>query len=178
MTSAPAMTTPTPKIKTGPVSTHLIEVRLKADFADAEGAGALALLQGLGLTAAKEVRLRRVYELKGCLNQGHIQQISRELLCDPVTQEFKVLGPAGTILNGMNHWRVEVWLKASVTDPVGDTVRKAIADMGLPQPESVRVGLAYHVNGKCAKPALERAVARSLANPVIHRFTVSEAPLS
>lgn len=174
-----AMPTPTtPKIKTGPISTHLVEVRLRPDFADAEAASALSLLQGLGLNTAKELRVRRIYELRGTLNQGHIQQIARELLCDPVTQEFKLLTPTGTILNGMNHWRVEVWLKTSVTDPVGDTVRKAIADMGLPMPESVRVGTAYHIAGKCPRAALEKAVARSLANPVIHRFTVAEAPLS
>lgn len=173
MTTAPAPQKP----KSGPSSTHLIEVRLKSDFADGEGAAALSLLQGLGLSAAKDVRVRRVYELRGALNQGHIQQIARELLCDPVTQEFRVLAPAGTVLNGMNHWRVEVWLKETVADPVGDTVRKAIADMGLPTPESARVGLAYHVTGKCARAALEKAVTRSLANPVIHRFTVNEAPL-
>lgn len=173
--TAPA--TPTPKIKTGPISTHSIEVRLKPDFADAEGAAALGLLTGLGMNAAKDVRVRRIYELRGQLNQGHINQIARELLCDPVTQEFKVLAPAGVVLNGMNHWRVEVWLKPGVTDPVGDTVRKTIADMGIPMPESVRVGMAYHITGKCPKAALEKAVSRSLANPVIHRFTVTEAPL-
>lgn len=167
-----------PKPRLAPVATHVVEVRLKADFADAEGAAALALLNGAGVTAAKDVRLRRVYELRGPLTGTHAQQIARELLCDPVTHEFRFVSGSQTVLNGMSHWRIEVWLKGSVDDPVGDTVRRAVAEMGLPEPHSVRVGLAYHVAGKCGRNQLEKAVARTLANPVIHRFSVAEAPLS
>ena len=166
------------KPRLAPVHSFLIEVRLKSDFADAEGAAALSLLQGAGLTAIKDARVRRLYELQGPLNSGHIQQIARELLCDPVTQEFRLLSGPPTALNGMNHWRVEVWLKPTVSDPVGDTVRRAVSDMGLPEPISARAGLAYHLSGKCTRAQLEKAAARALANPVIHRFTVSEAPLS
>ncbi len=171
--------TPAPKGgRLAPVNTYLVEVRLKAEFADAEGAAALALLQGAGLPAAKEARVRRLYELRGPLNSGHAQQIARELLCDPVTHEFRLLTGPQTALNGMNHWRVEVWLKPGVTDPVGDTVRRAVAEMGLPEPASVRVGLAYHVAVKCGRAQVEKAAARALANPVIHRVSVTEAPLS
>ncbi len=155
-------------------STYSVEVRLKPDFTDAEGAAALALLSGAGLAAAKEVRASRLYQLRGSVNLGHVQQAARDLLCDPVTQEFRVLSSASAVLNGMSHWRVEVWLKPSVSDPVGDSVKDAMSDLGLPAPDSVRVGTAYLIGAKCGRTQLEKAVARALANPVIHRFTVSE----
>ena len=113
-------------------------------------------------------------DIRGSVNSGHVQQAARDLLCDPVTQEFRMVAPSEPVLNGMSHWRVEVWLKASVTDAVGDTVRSAIAEMGLPQPDTVRVGTVYHIAGKCGRNQLEKVVARGLANPVVHRFTVTE----
>ena len=154
---------------------HLVEVHLRPEFPDAEGASALALLQGLGLTAAREVRVSRLYRLQGPLNASQAQQAARELLCDPVTEDYRLASPGTAVSNGMTHWRVEVWLKDSVTDPVGETVAAALAEMGLAKPSSVRVGTAYRIAGRCHRAQLERAVTRSLANPVIHAFTVAEA---
>lgn len=154
-----------------------IEVRLKSDYTDSEGLAALSLLNAQGVNTAREVRTSRIYEIRGALNSGQAQQAAKELLCDCVTQEFRLLTPGPAALNGMNHWRVEVWLKESVTDPVGETVREAIAELGLPLPESVRVASAYHIKGKCGRNQLEKAVLRCLANPVIHRFALSEASL-
>ena len=155
-------------------SAYTVEVKLRPDFVDAEGQSALALLQGLGLNTARDCRTSKLYELRGGLNSAHAQQIARDLLCDPVTQEFRLGAGQEAASNGMTHWRVEVWLKSSVTDPVGDTVRSAIGEMGLPTPETVRVGTAYFIAGKCGRAQLEKAVARGLANAVIHRVTVSE----
>ena len=158
-------------------ATYQVEVKLRSDFPDAEGAAALSLLRSLGVNTAHEVRSSRLYEIRGTVTSAQVQQAARELLSDPVTQEFKIVGAATPVLNGMNHWRIEVWLKPSVTDPVGDTVGHALTEMGIPGPATVRVGTAYHVTGKCGRNQLEKAVARSLANAVIHRFTVTEAPL-
>lgn len=157
-------------------SVFRIEVRLRPDFADSAGAEALARLQELGIAAAKEVRVSRLYELRGPYTVAQTQQACKELLCDSVTEEFKLLA-AGPTLNGMNHWRIEVWLKPSVTDPVGETVRDALKEMGLPEADSVRSGVAYRISGKCHRAHLEKAAAKSLANPIIHRVSVSEATL-
>jgi phosphoribosylformylglycinamidine (FGAM) synthase PurS component len=162
-------------IRVAPSQTHLIEIRLRPEHADAEGAAALALLQAQGLPALREARVSRVYEIKGPLSATQALQAAKDLLCDAVTQEHRVLAPVPAPMNGMNFWRVEVWPKDGVSDPVGETVRDAVADMSLPRPESVRCALAYRLVGRCNKPALEKAVARTLANPLIHRAVVSEA---
>jgi phosphoribosylformylglycinamidine (FGAM) synthase PurS component len=158
-----------------PNHSYQVEVRLKAEFTDADGLSALCLLQGLGLNTARELRTSHLYEIRGPLTAAQVQQVARELLCDAVTQEFKLLAPAAPMSNGMNHWRVEVWLKPSVTDPVGETVRSALLEMGYPSPETVRAGTAYHIVGKCPKGQLEKIVPRCLANPVIHRFSITES---
>ncbi|MBI5630663.1 MAG: phosphoribosylformylglycinamidine synthase subunit PurS [Elusimicrobia bacterium] len=154
---------------------YLAEVRLKSDYSDSEGQAALSLLHSLGVNTAHEVRTSQIYKIKGPFSLSHIQQAARELLADSVTQEFRMLAPSAPGSNGASLWRVEVWLKDSVTDPVGETVRQTLAEMGLAEPESVRVGTAYYITGKCGRHQLEKAVPRCLANPVVHRFSVSEA---
>ena len=158
-----------------PLQTHLIEVRLRPEFLDAEGQAALALLQGQGLTSLKDCRVSRVYEIKGPISANQALQAAKDLLCDPVTQEFRALQPAAPAMNGMNFWRVEVWPKPTVTDPAGDTVRAAIADLGLPKPESVRCATVYQITNHSHRVLIKKAVTKSLGNPLIHRFVVSEA---
>lgn len=155
-------------------TTYLVEVRLRDDFVDAAGAATLAQLQHAGFPCARSVRISSLFEVCGPLTQAHIQQAAKDLLCDGVTQEFKLLSHA-PVLNGMNHWRVEVWLKPTVTDPVGESVRRAIAELGLPEPDGVRCGTAYRIVGKSSKNVLDRVARRVLANPVVHAFTVTEA---
>lgn len=163
--------------KAAPSNSYQVEVRLRPEFADAGGEAARALLNSLGLATARQVRTSQVFQIRGPYNSGQIQQAARELLSDGVTQEYRVLSPAPPSTNGMNHWRVEVWLKESVSDPAGETVRSALIELGLPAPESVRVAQAFHITGHCHKSQLEKIIPRGLANPVIHRFTVSETSL-
>ena len=80
--------------RTQPSHTHLVEVCLRPEFADAEGAGALALLHGQGLSAIKEARAGRLYEIKGPLTANQVLQAAKDLLCDGVTQEHRVVSPS------------------------------------------------------------------------------------
>jgi phosphoribosylformylglycinamidine (FGAM) synthase PurS component len=162
-------------VRLQPSSTHLIEIRLRPEHSDAEGAAALALLQAQGLSALKESRVSRLFEIKGPISANQVLQATKDLLCDAVTQEFRVVAPTPAPMNGMNFWRVEVWLKPTVTDPVGETVRDAIAEMSLPRPDAVRCAMVYRLSGRTTKAQLEKAVSKSLANPLIHRTIVTEA---
>ena len=162
-------------VRIQPTNTHMIEVRLRPEHTDAEGTAALLLLQGQGLSALKECRVSRLFEIKGPLSANQVLQATKDLLCDAVTQEFRVIAPTPAPMNGMNFWRVEVWLKPTVTDPVGETVREAIADMSLPRPDAVRCAMVYRLSGRTTKAQLEKAVSKSLANPLIQRAIVTEA---
>ena len=162
-------------VKLQPANVHLIEVKLKNEFNDAEGAAAMALLREQGLSNLKEVRMGRIYEITGSLSASQAHQAGKELLCDAVTQEFRLIPASSAPMNGMNFWRVEVWLKPGVCDPVGATVIEAIAERGLPRPTVARCALLYLLNGRALKAQIERAAAKSLANPLIHRVIVTEA---
>ncbi|MDE2293587.1 MAG: phosphoribosylformylglycinamidine synthase subunit PurS [Elusimicrobia bacterium] len=148
----------------------LIEVGTKAGMPDAAGDALTAQLPLAGVSGVRETRVLSLYELRGKLTASQVSQVARDLLADPVTQEYRVERSAPPLPLGP-HWRLEVWLKASMTDPVGESVRKAVRDLGLPEPASVRTGTAYLLFGRLAKAQAERALERLLANPVVHRAT-------
>jgi len=169
MTAAAAQSLPAAK----PLGSYLVEVSLKPDFTDAEGLCAQWLLRCAGL-AAQAVRVGRLYELRGPLNLGHVHVAVRELLCDCVTQEFRICHSAGAAPHSGCLWRVEVWPRPTVTDMVAESVREALRELGMPE-VSVRCGLSYHIAGKCGRGQLDKAVPRSLANPSVHRFSLHGA---
>ena len=150
---------------------YLVEVTLKPEFPDAEGICALSLLHATGLPAARCVRLGRLYDLRGPLNLSHVHIAVRELLCDGVTQNFRIGRPAPSS-NGGSLWRVEVWPKTAAVR--ADALLLALQELGLPPAISVRCGRLYHITGKCGHLQLEKAVARSLAHPLTHTFSVCE----
>ena len=85
-------------------------------------------------------------DISGPITANQVQQAAKDLLCDSVTQEHRVVTPMPPPLNGMNFWRVEVWLKPSVTDPVGETVRDVYRARGLLRP-SLTIRWAWLLEG-------------------------------
>ena len=157
-----------------PASTFRVEVAGRPGFADAAGASLAAQLPALGVPAAFEIRVCPIYEVTGRFSNQQAELTAKELLADPVTQEYRLgesaLGP-GFLLGP--HWRVEVWLKPGVSDPVEASVRKGMVDLGLPAPEKVRCGTAYKLLGRCQPAQVERIARKLLSNPVIHRYTIA-----
>jgi phosphoribosylformylglycinamidine (FGAM) synthase PurS component len=159
--------------KTPALPTYVVEVASKLGFNDAPGQALLSQLPSIGICGAREVRVSSLYEISGRFSSAQVDGLGRNLLCDPITQEYRLdLSASSAAFLIGPHWRVEVWPKPQVTDPVGDSVRKAIVDMGLPEPESVRTGTAYQITGRITPNQLEKITTKLLSNRVIHRTKV------
>jgi phosphoribosylformylglycinamidine (FGAM) synthase PurS component len=154
-------------------ATNVVEVATKHGCVDAAGSSLCGQIATLGISGAREVRVSSLYAITGCLTLTQIHQIARDLLNDPITQEYRLdsTTPSPAFLLGP-HWRIEVWLKSQVTDPVGESVVKAIEDLGLPRPENVRFGTAYNILGRLHAPQVEKIAYKLLANPVIHQTRI------
>lgn len=146
----------------------VVEVSHKPGNPDPAGAALAAQIAALGISGVTEARVHALYELRGKLSASQATDIARQLLADPVTQDFR-LDRAGASIPTGPHWRLEVWLKPAVTDPVGESVCKAIKDLGLPEPASARAGTAVLLFGRLQKAGAEKVLERLLANPVVHR---------
>ncbi|HVC09383.1 MAG TPA: phosphoribosylformylglycinamidine synthase subunit PurS [Elusimicrobiota bacterium] len=151
---------------------YRVEVNLKRDMPDPEGARALSLLRAAGLSAVKEVRSAKIYSVRGPLTLSHVHQAAKELLCDAVTEEYKILSPQAPP-SVARRTRVEVWFRPEVSDPAEDSIMLAFECAGLPKPVSARQGAVYYVEGRVAQAALEKAFARWLANPLICRLSAA-----
>jgi phosphoribosylformylglycinamidine (FGAM) synthase PurS component len=171
---AALLTHAAPGVRQG-AAIRVVEVTSKLGVNDAPGQALLDQILAIGVPGAREVRVSSLYEIAGRLTTSQVDLLGRALLCDPITQEFRLdLSASSPAFLIGPHWRVEVWLKPQVTDPVGESVRKAVKDMDLPELESVRTGTAYQIVGRITQNQIEKIVSKLLANQLIHRTKVAQ----
>jgi len=65
-----------------------IEVSVKAGFPNTEGHRLEKDIRDIGITTVKQARVSDAYLLEGKLGEAEVMKIGRELLADPVVEEF------------------------------------------------------------------------------------------
>jgi len=146
----------------------IIEIRTKEKYAKNEEEGFIARMAHAGLKV-KAARLSRLYRVEADFGRADFGRLGAELLTDPITETCSLSRPRA----GIKGWRVEVWLKDSVTDVVGESVKGAIADVLGREPKIVRFGHAYYVSCD-SELKLKHAVAKTLVNETVNKFTVEK----
>jgi len=147
----------------------IIEIWTKEKYAKNEEAAFMARLAHAGLKI-KTARLSRLYRVDADFSKAQFGKLASELLTDNITEHYSLsAGKAGL----KKAYRVEVWLKDSVTDVVGESVKDAIADVLGRAPQAVRFGHAYYV--PCASELkLKHAVSKTLVNEVVNKFKIEK----
>ena len=147
----------------------IIEIWTKEKYARNEEDAFIARLAHAGLKA-KGARLSRLYRVDADFSKETFSKIASELLTDNITERCSLApGKAGL----KKAYRVEVWLKDSVTDVVGESVREAVEDVAGKPPAAVRFGRAYYV--ACdSEIKLRNAVAKTLVNEVVNKFKIEK----
>lgn len=147
---------------------HLIEVFNIKDYGENAGLSALRRLESVGLKGVSEVKTSKIYQIEGEINNSDSKKIAQNLLSDPVLETF-VLGARAE----KNAYKVEVWIRDSSTDVVGESVRDVIAAMGYKKPK-VRVANAFLISGKFTQKDLETAVKKTFVNEVVNKFSIKK----
>jgi phosphoribosylformylglycinamidine (FGAM) synthase PurS component len=146
----------------------IIEIRTKEKYAGNEEAGFIGRMAHAGLKV-KAARLSRLYRVEGDFSRAEFGRLGADLLTDPITETCSLARPSA----GLKGWRVEVWLKDSVTDVVGESVKGAIADVLGREPNTVRFGHAYYVACE-SELKLRHAVAKTLVNETVNKFGIEK----
>lgn len=159
--------------------TYRIEVCARSANLDAGAKGALHDLRIAGLPGLETVRSIRVYTIAGNLDDTAAEHIARDFLADAVADQYAVNAPVLTLPG--SH-AIEVMRKQGVMDPVVDSVRKGIAELGHTV-AWVRCSQKYLLGGTFKEAELRDAAQRVLANAVIEDFQIGhdvqvEAPES
>ena len=146
---------------------HKIEVRLKPHLPDPAGKGLMKDIQDLGINSVNDARIVDIYWLDVNLSPEKLQQIASELLADKVTQDYS-FGQTGQTDEASQGFRIiEVAYNAGVTDPVKDSVMKAIKDLGIPNVRAVATAKKYLLKGEISQTELDTISSRLLVNPIV-----------
>jgi len=150
--------------------THLIEVSPRKPGADPASRSVLSEAAHLGAANLRSAAVSRLYRLNGAVSADDASKIARDLLCDPVTESFKVLGQAKGSGLGSGP-SVDIWYKTNVTDPAAGAIETALRGMGFLAVQ-VRCGTRVRFEGEPAR-TLEPLIGKFLANAVIQDWTLA-----
>jgi len=161
---------------------HRVEVRLKSHLPDARGLGLVRDIKDLGIATISDVHVVDIYWLDADLTPDELDLICRRLLADPVTEEYHYFTSSADIkkqslfslgeVDKESH-TIEVIYNAGVTDPVEDTILKAVRDLGV-SIRAVKTAKCYLLQGQLGKEQLEAICSRLLVNPIIQHVVREE----
>ena len=153
-----------------------VEVSVKSALPDPRGEALKADIRDLGITTVSQARVSNIYMLEGELTQEELELICRELLADPVVEEYLVGDAPLLKLSGAH--AVEVAYNPGVMDPVEESVKKGIADLGITKVNSVKTAKRYYLSGELSPSALELISSKLLVNSVIQHVVTSRERVS
>ena len=97
------------------------------------------LLRASGLGDVECNTIEPLYGLEGNFSLEEIQRIAQELLCDPIAEKFIIDAEPKDFKTIFS----DVWFKSGVTDPVAESVLKAIRDLNIMTIENAFFGMRY-----------------------------------
>jgi phosphoribosylformylglycinamidine synthase len=147
-----------------------VEIYPKSYLPDARGLGLVRDIHDLGIATVSHVHVVDIYWLNAELPPDKLDLICRRLLADPITQDYRFFTSSTTTReiesNNQPHI-IEVAYNAGVTDPVEDTVIKAIQDLGIGDVRAVKTVKRYLLEGQLDENELQIICNRLLVNPII-----------
>jgi len=148
----------------------IIEVRDKPGIFDAVGKGVLKDIKDLDIHSVEDVNFRQLYFVESNLSRQEIEKISREIIVDNIIQDYEIFDSAASFKTNSNSSHIRQVLIAhnpGVMDPVEDSTLKAIEDLGLSRPKSVRTAKRYIIKGKLSDAEFNTICEKLLYNKVI-----------
>jgi len=151
-----------------------IEVLVKDGFTDPRAEALQKDIHDLGISTVKRVRVSDIYLLEGNLNEAELQTICKELLTDPIVEEYSY---RETPYPDDAHL-IEVAYNPGVMDPVEESVQKGIRDLGITTVEAVRTAKRYLLWGELSEEALQSICDKLLVNSVVQHIVAQREAVS
>ncbi|MEI8176355.1 MAG: phosphoribosylformylglycinamidine synthase subunit PurL [Candidatus Omnitrophota bacterium] len=146
-----------------------IEIRNKEGIFDAVGEGIKKDILDLNVSGVESVRLIEVYIIDGKITEAQVKRICAELLADPITQEYRYRGSFVDAVAGLHI--VEICYKPGVMDPVEESTRKGIRDLGITGVNSVKTAKKFVLSGEITDEKVALISEKLLYNKVIQHIS-------
>jgi len=141
-----------------------VEVSVKPSLPDPRGEALKADIRDLGIGTVRQIRVSDVYLLEGDLSRKELEIICRQLLADPVVEDYSI-GEAPPTPPDAH--AIEVAYNPGVMDPVEESVSKGIRDLGVTTVTSVKTAKRYYLSGRLSAGDIELISSKLLVNSVI-----------
>ena len=152
-----------------------IEVAEKEGFTDPVGVSIKKDIDDLGFKGHVDyVKTVSVYLLEGHLSEANIRTISASLLTDPITQRFSY---RGNVLNEKKCEVLEIAYNPGVMDPVEESVKRAIIDLGIKEVSAVKTIKKYLIKGILSAQDTRIIGDRILYNRVIQHIVTGPSTI-
>ncbi|MDP6685398.1 MAG: phosphoribosylformylglycinamidine synthase subunit PurS, partial [Candidatus Omnitrophota bacterium] len=149
-----------------------IEIRNKSGIFDPLASGIKKDIKDLGIVGIKKVTTAQVFILSGSLTKEDALRIADELLRDPITQDY-VLNQKSQSLKGESRI-VEIAYNRGVMDPVEESTKKAITDLGIHEVKSIKTERKYFIQGRITDSQFKMICEKLLYNRVIQHVVKRE----
>jgi len=153
-------------------SVYSVAVSVKADLPDPRGAALGKDVRDLGIRGLESARVSDIYIITGNLTRNYVDKICRELLSDPLVQDYSI---GESTKSAQKNGRIlEVAYNPGVLDPVEDSVMKGIRDLGIEGVRSVKTARRYFLRGQLTQDVLKTIADKLLVNPVIQHIVTGK----
>ncbi|WP_152051868.1 phosphoribosylformylglycinamidine synthase subunit PurL [Tautonia marina] len=147
-------------------------------LADSEGRRVSAEAADLGLGGSWTIRSARGFLVEGELSESDLRRAAEQVLADPIVETFAISSnqeePKGTSRPVFDNALVHVLPRPGVTDPVAESARAVLRDLGLAVAE-VRSVRTYMIEGPT--DSLDALIRRVLANDAVEQAIVGPLTL-
>lgn len=147
-----------------------VELRNRPGIPDAIGDGIRKDILDLNIKSVCKVEVIPVYILSGDIRRPQVEEIARRLLADPITQTYSIssLESPGLKTHSENRRHiVEVAYNPGVMDPVEESTKKGIRDLGIKGVESVKTAKRFILEGRISPRELNYISEKLLYNRII-----------
>ena len=147
-----------------------VEVRNKSGVFDAVGEGIKKDILDLNIKGVTSVAVTDIYIIEGSLSEPQARRICDSLLTDPITHEYAYDGRFDKGVPKDAHV-IEVCYKPGVMDPVEESTKKGIRDLGIVGAGSVKTAKKYVIQGALSKDDIAAISDKLLYNKVIQHIS-------
>lgn len=147
-----------------------LEIRLKQDLFDPEGAGIRRKARGYFGFEVKEIRVIRVLTIDADLDPTQLEQIRTEIFTNPVTEQSSYSPIAHDF-----DWLIWIGFRPGVRDTGGSTAAEAVEDLlgiKLRSDQAIYTSRLYEIRGDLAEKEARRIATHLLANEVIQQWRI------
>jgi len=152
-----------------------VEIRNKKGIFDPLGSGIKKDIKDLGIVAIKKVATAQVFIISGSVSRNNILKIAEELLVDPITQQYEIYNDSRLTTRDSRTRVVEIAYNPGVMDPVEESTKKAIRDLGVSGVDSVKTERKYFLQGRISESQFNAICEKLLYNKVIQHVVTGHS---